>query len=160
MENSGKFATAGGNIEATKFCEQHHSLFEVSCKAVIRFHWNDIFRYIYGNEIEQHDEYDKAVSHDETKISSSKINIKKLNDFGLISISSSNNEGLSFNGKKRLQQMIIASMRHVKSYTYSMSYIFLKIIKLQGYCNVYSILDFIVHRLKDHASIQEKRILS
>ena len=60
-----KFAVAGGNIEIIKLCEQNHSSFEGACEAAIQFHRNDIFRYIYENEIEQFDEYNQSAPCEE-----------------------------------------------------------------------------------------------
>ena len=96
LYNSGKFAVAGGNIEIITLCEQNHSSFEGSCETAIQFHRNDIFRYIYDNEIEKIDENNQSASHRETEKSPSEIKLKKLNDLGLISITNNNYEILSF----------------------------------------------------------------
>ena len=95
LKNSGKFAVAGGNLEIIKLCEQNHSSFEGSCEAAIEFHRNDIFQYIYDNKIEPLDEDDQSAPRMKTR-SSSKREHNKLLSLGLLSISSSNYEVLSF----------------------------------------------------------------
>ena len=54
LKISGKSFVAVGSIEIIKFCEQNHSSFKGSCETAIRFHRNEIFRYIYDNEIERY----------------------------------------------------------------------------------------------------------
>ena len=51
--NTAKYAVAGGNFEIIHLCEQNHALFEGTYKAAIKFHQNDIFRYLYENKIEE-----------------------------------------------------------------------------------------------------------
>ena len=52
LNNSAKYAVAGGNFEIVKLSEQNHSLFEESYEIAVRFHRNEIFHYIYDNKME------------------------------------------------------------------------------------------------------------
>ena len=51
LKNTGKYAIAGGNLEIIHLCEQNDSSFEESYEAAVEFHQNDVFHYLYENEI-------------------------------------------------------------------------------------------------------------
>ncbi|KAH0795487.1 cask-interacting protein (caskin) 1,2 [Histomonas meleagridis] len=55
MENTGRFAVASGSEEIIHLCEQNHSTFKGAYEAAIRFHQNDIFKYLYENKMEKFD---------------------------------------------------------------------------------------------------------
>ncbi|KAH0793109.1 cask-interacting protein (caskin) 1,2 [Histomonas meleagridis] len=51
--NTSKYASAGGNLEIIKLCEQRRLLFKSSYKASIRFHRNEVFQYLYTKKLER-----------------------------------------------------------------------------------------------------------
>ena len=59
LNNTGKYAIAGGNLEIIHLCEQNNSLFEGLCEAAIEFHRNDIFHYLYENKIIEFKDFTK-----------------------------------------------------------------------------------------------------
>ena len=107
LNNAVKFAVAGENIEIIKLCEQSHSFSQESKEISILFHWNDVFKYIYGYENKVHDIIDQR-STTESKTffralnqlhhrSASILSSEKISSaLGLFCISSSNYELFSF----------------------------------------------------------------
>ena len=53
VQNTLKYAIAGGNLEIIHLCEQNNTLFEDALETAIQFHQNDIFYYYYDKKIEK-----------------------------------------------------------------------------------------------------------
>ena len=51
LSNTGKYAVAGGNLEIIHLCEQNNISFIEADEAAIEFHRNDIFYYLYDNNL-------------------------------------------------------------------------------------------------------------